>query len=158
MQNGRIKNRQISASSIFDKNHAAWLGRLNRKKVGHYRGAWAVRHSTRYQWLKVDFGRPTRIVQILTQGRQDYRQWVTQYYVTYSQDGIHWAEYKINSGRKVMLNDIHVEHAVLINMVALQYKLKLYRPLLCRWSKRQISNWSSVGYLKRGWLLSSTSD
>ena len=28
-------------------------------------------------------------------------------------------------------------------------KLKLYRPLLCRWNKRQISNWSSVGYLKR---------
>ena len=28
-------------------------------------------------------------------------------------------------------------------------RLKLYRPLWCRWNKRQISNWSSVGYLKR---------
>ena len=28
-------------------------------------------------------------------------------------------------------------------------RLKLYRPLLCRWNKKQISNWSSVGYLKR---------
>ena len=28
-------------------------------------------------------------------------------------------------------------------------KLKLYRPLWYRWNKRQISNWSSVEYLKR---------
>ena len=42
-----------------------------------------------------------RVVKIATQGRQDYRQWVTQYYLSYSQDGAHFAEFKINSNRKV---------------------------------------------------------
>ena len=42
-----------------------------------------------------------RVVKIATQGRQDYRQWVTQYYLSYSQEGAHFAEFKINSNRKV---------------------------------------------------------
>ena len=41
------------------------------------------------------------MVKIATQGRQDYRQWVTQYYLSYGQDGAHFAEFKINSNRKV---------------------------------------------------------
>ena len=47
------------------------------------------------------FKRPTRVVKIATQGRQDARQWVTKYFVTYSQDGANFAEYKENSYRKV---------------------------------------------------------
>ena len=41
------------------------------------------------------------MVKVATQGRKDYRQWVTQYYLSFSQDGIHFAEYKQNSNRKV---------------------------------------------------------
>ena len=64
-------------------------------------GAWCARHNTRYQWLSVDFGRTMRVVKIATQGRQDYRQWVTQYYLSYSQDNVYFAEYEQNSARKV---------------------------------------------------------
>ena len=42
-----------------------------------------------------------RVVKIATQGRQDYRQWVTQYYLSYSQDNVYFAEYEQNSARKV---------------------------------------------------------
>ena len=64
-------------------------------------GAWCARHNNRYQWLTVDFGRTMRVVKIATQGRQDYRQWVTQYYLSYSQDNVYFAEYEQNSARKV---------------------------------------------------------
>ena len=64
-------------------------------------GAWCARHNNRLQWFQVFFGRPTRVVKIATQGRQDARQWVTQYYLSYSQDGIHYAEFEKNSNRKV---------------------------------------------------------
>lgn len=40
-------------------------------------------------------------MKIATQGRQDARQWVTKYFVVYSQDGANFAEYKENSNRKV---------------------------------------------------------
>ena len=42
-------------------------------------------------------------MKIATQGRQDARQWVTKYFVAYSQDGANFAEYKENSNRKVRL-------------------------------------------------------
>ncbi|CAH3172634.1 unnamed protein product [Porites evermanni] len=100
MQNGRIKPHQLSASSSWDKNHGPSNGRLQFRRRGSLAGAWCARHNTRYQWLQVYFGRAMRVVKVATQGRQDYRQWVTQYYLSYSQDGAHFAEFKINSNRK----------------------------------------------------------
>lgn len=101
MQNGRIRASQITASSSWDKNHAANNGRLHLKRAGSRMGAWCARHNNRYQWLSVDFGRPMRITKIASQGRHDARQWVTQYYFSYGQDGVYFAEYKQNSARRV---------------------------------------------------------
>lgn len=101
MQNGRLRATQISASSSWDKNHSPNNGRLHFRRSGHRMGAWCARHNNRYQWLAVDFGRTMRITKMATQGRQDARQWVTQYYVSYGQDGVYFAEYKKNSARKV---------------------------------------------------------
>ena len=106
MQNGRLKARQLSASSSFDVNHGPWNARLHFRRRGARKGAWCARHNTRYQWLQVDFGRAMRVVKIATQGRQDYGQWVTQYYLSYSQDGAHFAEVKINSHRRVSSNTL----------------------------------------------------
>ena len=101
MQNGRLRASQITASSSWDKNHAANNGRLHLKRAGSRMGAWCARHNNRYQWLSVDFGRPMRITKVASQGRQDARQWVTQYYLSYSQDSVFFAEYKQNSARRV---------------------------------------------------------
>ena len=107
MQNGRVRSTQLSASSSWDRNHGPNNGRLYLRRVGPRAGAWCARHNNRLQWYQVNFGRPTRVVKVATQGRQDYRQWVTQYYLSFSQDGIHYAEYKENSNRKVRAaNDV----------------------------------------------------
>ena len=101
MQNGRIKSQQISASSVWDKNTLPWNGRLHLRRRGSQVGAWIARHNTHYQWLQVDLIRAMRVVKFAMQGRQDYGQWVTQVYLSSSVDGAHFAEYKINSARKV---------------------------------------------------------
>lgn len=101
MQNGRIRATQITASSSWDKNHAPNNGRLFFRRTGSRMGAWCARHNNRYQWLSVDFGRAMRVVKIATQGRHDARQWVTQYYLSFSQDNVFFAEYKQNSARRV---------------------------------------------------------
>lgn len=103
MQNGRLKGRQLSASSSWDRNHGPSNARLHWRRRGARTGAWSARHNTRYQWLQVDFGRAMRVVKISTQGRQDAAQWVTQYYLSYSNDGAHFAEFKMNSNRRVSL-------------------------------------------------------
>ena len=100
LQNGRIRSSQLSASSSWDRNHGPNNGRLYFHQRGKS-GAWCARHNNRLQWYQVNFGRATRVVKVATQGRKDYRQWVTQYYLSFSEDGIHFAEYKQNSNRKV---------------------------------------------------------
>ena len=102
MQNGRIRLSQLSASSSWDVNHAPRNGRLHFRRAGSRMGAWCTRRNDRYQWYQVDFGRAMRVVKIATQGRQDSAQWVTQYFVTYGQDGCTFTEYKENSNRKVV--------------------------------------------------------
>lgn len=101
MQNGRIRNNQITSSSEVNRFHTAWLGRLGRVKTGRYIGAWCPKHRNHLQWLKVDFGRLMKITKIATQGRQDAGHWVTSYYVSSSIDNVHWAMYRFRSSNKV---------------------------------------------------------
>ena len=103
MQSGRIKNYMITASSIWNVNHAAHLARLHRRRRGRYIGAWAAKYNNRYQWLQVYFGGASKIIRISTQGRQDANQWVTQYYVSHSMDRVHFSEYKERNNRKVII-------------------------------------------------------
>ena len=101
LQNRRLPDVKITASSEANQFHAARLGRLGQVKRGKYVGAWCARHNNRNQWLKVDFGRLMRITKVSTQGRQDTNQWVTSFYLSSSVDNVHWAMYKFRSGNKV---------------------------------------------------------
>ena len=102
MQNGRIRSTQLTASSSYDRNSGPDRGRLHVHRAGARWGAWIAKYKTRTQWLQVYFAGPKRLVKFATQGRQDARQWVTKYSLSYSQNGINWAYYKENSGVKVL--------------------------------------------------------
>ena len=52
--------------------------------------------------MQVDFLKAAIIIRIATQGRQDYRQWVTQYYLRHSVDGVYFVDYKQRNSRKVV--------------------------------------------------------
>ena len=101
MQNRRIPNYAITASSMYNKYYAPYLGRLHLTRRGSYQGAWSARHNNRYQWFQVDFRKPTKVTSVLTQGRQNSNQWVRQYRLAYSQDGLTWAFYKLRDSMKV---------------------------------------------------------
>ena len=94
MQNGKIKNRAITASSSLNNFHAPWLARLHRVKRGRYSGGWTSRVNNHNQWLQVDLGRTMKVTGLNTQGRHDSHQWVTAYYVLYSLDGVYFAKVK----------------------------------------------------------------
>ena len=66
-------------------------------------GAWSAKYNNRYQWLQVDFRRAAKIIRISTQGRQDTDQWVTQYFVMHSLDGIHYVPYQERNNIKVCI-------------------------------------------------------
>jgi len=99
VEDRKIPDYAISASTRWDKYHAAYYGRLNNVKRGHKRGGWSAKRNTRGQWIQVFLGRQSRITAILTQGRQDIDQWVTSYTVAYSNNGRTFRSYKGRGGR-----------------------------------------------------------
>ena len=107
LQNGRLRNHLMKASSQWDRYHAAFLGRLHRPRVGKYMGAWCARSNNRYQYLQIDFTRPAKIIKMAIQGRHDANQWVTQYYITQSVNAINFVEYKERNNRKVTWCILH---------------------------------------------------
>ena len=84
----------MTASSFYNVQHGPWLARLHLARRGRNMGGWVSRHNNHNQWLQVTYPRTMKITGILTQGRQDYNQWVTAFWVMYSQDGAHWIHYQ----------------------------------------------------------------
>lgn len=91
MENGKILDTQISASSVRNIYVVASHGRLN--KVRGY-GSWTPATNSKNEWLQVDFKRQATVVAILTQGRNRNNYWVKRYSVSYSKDGINFFDYR----------------------------------------------------------------
>ncbi|CAH3127335.1 unnamed protein product [Pocillopora meandrina] len=93
MENGDIKDAQITASSEFDGNHAATQGRLNFLAVPGKAGSWSARTNDVNQWIQVKLPGYTKITRFATQGRNAFNQWVKQYKLEYSEDGVSFHYY-----------------------------------------------------------------
>ena len=106
MENGAILDAQITASSEFDGNHAATQGRLNFLAVPGKAGSWSARTNDVNQWIQVKLPRYTKITRFATQGRNAFNQWVTQYKLEYSEDGVtfHYYHEPGQSAAKVLLH------------------------------------------------------
>ncbi len=104
VEDSRIKDSALSASTNHDANHAAKLGRLNLVAPSGHSGAWCAKTLDTNQWIQIDLGRPTTVTKVATQGRQDgwqdcCDQWVTSYAVSYSLISPYWV-YHMNHGQK----------------------------------------------------------
>ena len=102
MDSGAISDAQITASSQYDANHAAIQARLNFKKVVvnvRKAGSWSARKKDLNQWLQVDLGGYTTVTRVATQGKNGFDQWVTQYRLQYSDDGVTFQFYKETRSR-----------------------------------------------------------
>ena len=87
LQNGKIPNNAITASSYYNRYYVPWRGRFKQPKQGPYAWAWAAKVNNG-QWLQVRFKRPKKVVAVAIQGRQDFNQWVTLFYLSSSVDEI----------------------------------------------------------------------
>lgn len=111
IQSGRIKNTQITASSMWNKYHAPYFGRLKRVRRGRYMGGWSARHNNHRQWIQVDLRQIIKFTMISTQGRKLAKQWVTRYTVSYSVDCVHFVPYNQRDRLKVWRRRIFYEVA-----------------------------------------------
>ena len=101
LENGRIQDGAMTASSVYNNYHAAKLGRLNLEARAGNAGAWCVKKVDAHQWLQIDLGGGTTVTKIVTQGRQDSDQWVTSYAISYSPVNSNWVYVMIHGKKKV---------------------------------------------------------
>ncbi|KAL9978628.1 hypothetical protein ACROYT_G016165 [Oculina patagonica] len=101
MEDGRIQDSAMTASTIHNSNHAAKLGRLNLVAGSGNVGAWCVKTNDANQWLQIDLGTPTTVTKVATQGRQDNSQWVTSYSLSYSLASSNWVQYMASGKKKI---------------------------------------------------------
>ena len=101
MQDRRVPDQLITASSFYNYYSAPRNARLHQRRVGKFGGSWYAKRNDKRQWLKVDFGGMTRVSRVATQGRQNSDQWVTSYYVSYSVKGYRFVTYKESGRTKV---------------------------------------------------------
>ena len=97
LEDRRIPNGHLTASTYYNVHLSPWNGRLN----GIY--SWSVRSNRVGQWFQVNFVELMRIKGVATQGRQNANQWVRSYTVSYSVDGMTFRPYKENRRVKVCI-------------------------------------------------------
>ena len=107
LEDGRIQDGAISASSVYNGNCAAKLGRLNLEAKSGSVGAWCVLTSDANQWLQIDLGGGTTVTKVATQGRQNSDQWVTSYAVSYNPVKSNWV-YVMTHGKKTVYGYIYL--------------------------------------------------
>ncbi len=73
---------------MWDIYHGPNHGALN--YFGAPAQSWSAGANDLNQWYQYSFGRSVTVVEIQTQGRGDYDQWVTQYRLQYTTDGRVW--------------------------------------------------------------------
>ena len=94
MENGVVPDDHVTALSVWSEEHGMGNARLHFKSKTDRAESWSAKNANENQWLQVDLGSLVVITQIATQGRQDHRQWVESYTISYSLDGDNFHTYE----------------------------------------------------------------
>ena len=100
MQNGKIPDSAITASSFFNHDYRPANGRLNTNKG---MCSWTTTAKGRpNSWFQVDLGRLATVTGIATQGScRVSAEWTKSYSISYSIDARKWIDYKESGFKKV---------------------------------------------------------
>ena len=94
MQDERIPDSAITASSEYSTAYKSINGRLHFLYRSGRIGAWAAKTNDVFQYLQVNFGDWTKVTRVAIQGRQDSDQWVTSFSLSYGADDVFFKTYK----------------------------------------------------------------
>ncbi|KAK3726284.1 hypothetical protein QZH41_012709, partial [Actinostola sp. cb2023] len=86
MQSKTISNSQITASSHRNSEHP-YNARLESSSY------WCAKEKKQSEYLQIDLGKVQTISAIAIQGRSNWYDWITGFYIYYSQDGQRWTGY-----------------------------------------------------------------
>ena len=101
MENNKIPNGAVTASSSLGSWFEPWQARLNNFHKLASVGSWSTRQNAIGQYLQIDLGKERVVNKIATQGRPSYDEWVTSYKLLFSSNGAKWNEYQNDGVVKV---------------------------------------------------------
>ncbi|XP_067031471.1 uncharacterized protein [Acropora muricata] len=101
MENNKIPNGAVTASSSWGLEHEPWQARLNNIARSGSTGSWSTRLNAIEQYLQIDLGKERVVNKIATQGRPSSDQWVTSFKLLFRSDGAKWNEYQNDGVVKV---------------------------------------------------------
>ena len=105
LEEGIVKDSQITASSQRNQLYAAKNARLNfQGRVGR-KAAWIAKSNNDQEWLQVDLQHEVDLTGVSSQGRHGctYNQWVESYTVSHSNNGRYFIDFKQNGDIKVWI-------------------------------------------------------
>ncbi|XP_023932459.1 uncharacterized protein LOC106176343 [Lingula anatina] len=109
MEDGRITDQQLSASSIYTADSTPQMARLNNTASG-YRGAWVPRwdHSYANEYLMIDMLVPHIITGIAVQngGANWINYWMKEFEIMYGNDNLSWRKYQRVEGEDMVFAGI----------------------------------------------------
>ncbi|XP_068680517.1 uncharacterized protein, partial [Montipora foliosa] len=101
MQNGKIPDSAITASTEYSTAYKSINGRLHFLYRSGRVGSWSAKTNDVFQYLQVDFGDFTKVSRVAIQGRTDADQWVKSFSLSYGYDSIFFRVYKEDRRKKV---------------------------------------------------------
>lgn len=136
LESRSIQDSQLSASTSMSIWQLPSAGRLNNTMSSDSFGAWCADLLDMEQWLQVDLLKTTNVSAVATQGDILDGNWVTEYAVNYSCDGVKWFSYT-HQGAPVIFNANNDSDGVVTN--------KLYSPILARYIRVRPNAWNQLG-------------
>ncbi|XP_031554877.1 uncharacterized protein LOC116291804 isoform X2 [Actinia tenebrosa] len=150
MQDGTIKDEQLSSSSDYSMYHSAARGRLgNTPKQNGFAGAWCTgtKHIDRAQYLQIDLGQRRRVCRVATQGMPEFPTWVKEYTLEFSNNGHIWADYTEEGHEKLFDGNTD-------STTPVSHSLK--QPITARFIRFKPQSWNGPNICMRAELYTST--
>ena len=101
LEDGRVPDQVMTASSYNNIYDAPWNARLNRRRYSRFGGGWSPRRNDGHRFLQVDFQALAKVTRVATQGMQNANYWVKKYYIKYSRTRTGFATYREGRTTKV---------------------------------------------------------
>ncbi|XP_031561085.1 uncharacterized protein LOC116297077 [Actinia tenebrosa] len=137
MQDGKIQDNQISASSTYSGPHCyPRYGRLYKTPKSTWDGGWCAKHNRIGEYMQIDLGTMKWVTKIATQGRNaKTNQWVKEYTLSFTNNTITWQDYRGDENCTKRFIGNTDRNTVVTNELPVPVKTRYVRILPQAWSR-----------------------
>ncbi|XP_042350366.1 contactin-associated protein-like 5 [Plectropomus leopardus] len=130
-----LPHSSFQSSSQSSVSYAAYNAKLNRRDGA---GGWSPMVTDQEPWLQVDLREQMEVTAVATQGRYDSWDWVSSYFLLYSDTGRAWKQYRHEDGVGKFVGNVNSEGVV---------QNKLSHPVRTRFLRFIPLDWNPSGWM-----------